>query len=360
MYPHQSDFPYASSLVSADTGVMFYHQFKEFPQMLELESTDHKKAVSWLTNKLNHTAKTLHFHSLDASNKKKSHMGVLFQCDWGLYIRITRGGFCLFYTIAAQPRMEALCQEMIPHIRAKKKKNGGVQLVTILEGSLDTEEIQLSKPKIDLALYYPDGFMDVHQFMLQQLNRDTGSGLFLLHGTPGTGKSTYLRYLIRSITRPVIFLTPNMAAQLDAPQLTHLLVRNRGAVVIMEDAESLLISRETHQNSAISMLLNLTDGILGDGLHFKIIATFNTQLPNIDKALLRQGRLKMQYEFKPLPAKKANQLLDSLKQDPKYHTQKPMTLADIFHVTGTRFQETKIEPPKIGFRSRPYYEDEPF
>jgi hypothetical protein len=50
--------------------------------------------------------------------------------------------------------------------------------------------------------------------------------------------------------------------------------------------------------------------LLGESLGIQIIATFNTHISNIDKALLRKGRLIGLYEFKPLSMDKSKVLLE--------------------------------------------------
>ena len=98
------------------------------------------------------------------------------------------------------------------------------------------------------------------------------------------------------------------------------------------------------------MLLNLTDGLLGAALGIQFICTFNTHLGNIDKALLRKGRLTTLYEFKALSETKTKELLHDLHVDNFIPTQ-PMTLAEIFNVGQQEFRyEKKLNP--IGFSSK--------
>jgi ATP-dependent 26S proteasome regulatory subunit len=92
----------------------------------------------------------------------------------------------------------------------------------------------------------------------------------------------------------------------------------------------------------MSILLNLTDGIIGDVLNIKLICTFNTSLSNIDKALLRKGRLSLKYEFKKLAKEKCRKLLND------YTINEDMTLADLYNKDDEN-DYSKTNSHKIGF-----------
>ncbi|MGB3777749.1 MAG: hypothetical protein WA960_05280 [Tunicatimonas sp.] len=94
----------------------------------------------------------------------------------------------------------------------------------------------------------------------------------------------------------------------------------------------------------MSTILQLTDGLFSDYLNIKIICTFNTSIEKVDKALLRKGRMIAYYEFKPLVAEKASELLKSMELAP---TEDEMTLADIFNYHSQAFQTDDAK--KIGF-----------
>ena len=145
----------------------------------------------------------------------------------------------------------------------------------------------------------------------------------------------------------VIFLSPKMAANLDNMAFTEFLLDNPNIILVIEDAEELIVSRNNHGNSHLSFLLNLTDGLIADSLGIQIIATFNTDVKNIDKALLRKGRLTAIYEFKELTAKKANELSKHLGLE-YFDALQPMSLADIFNYKEANFS-IGTEKVKIGF-----------
>jgi SpoVK/Ycf46/Vps4 family AAA+-type ATPase len=130
--------------------------------------------------------------------------------------------------------------------------------------------------------------------------------------------------------------------------MTPLLLQNRNTVIVIEDAEELITSRDDVRNSNLSMLLNLTDGLLGESLGIQIIATFNTDVKNIDKALLRKGRLSTIYEFKLLTLDKTNDLLKKLGHT--IQVEYPLSVADIFNFEIDSNYEPKLKKA-VGFRN---------
>nr|WP_289023403.1 AAA family ATPase [uncultured Salegentibacter sp.] len=129
--------------------------------------------------------------------------------------------------------------------------------------------------------------------------------------------------------------------------MTKYLIDNPNSVLVIEDAEELIVSRDNQRNSNLAMILNVTDGILGESLGIQIIATFNTDVQRIDPALKRKGRLKSAYEFKALSAEKANHFL--IDQSVNYSTEDDLTLAEIYNIS----EEEQCKYPArkaVGFR----------
>jgi hypothetical protein len=75
--------------------------------------------------------------------------------------------------------------------------------------------------------------------------------------------------------------------------------------------------------------LNLTDGLLNDILDVQIIATFNTDINNIDKALLRPERLAAMKNFRELTVENGKKLAKEIGVDPDLII-KESSLADIY------------------------------
>ena len=191
----------------------------------------------------------------------------------------------------------------------------------------------------DLDVNYGYGFQKFHNDLMMRFNTST-KGLVLFHGAPGTGKTYYIRHLLRSMAaskKVVIYMPPNMVDHLVEPLFMTFLTEEvktwseegNFCVLLIEDAEPLLAKRqEGVRIQGITNLLNMSDGLLNDMLNLQIICTFNVGLRKLDSALLRPGRLIARKEFKPLPELDANLLAQRI--GVKHHFKGPATLGEIY------------------------------
>jgi hypothetical protein len=139
------------------------------------------------------------------------------------------------------------------------------------------------------------------------------SGLLLFHSSPGAGKSSLIKWLTQEFKDKQFYFVPSSLFHIfSEPSFTEFFLDNlKDAILVLEDCEVLLADRTKSKGYDISTILNLTDGIMGDMMNTKIIATINTT-DSIDSALLRKGRLIKKVEFKPLERRQAENLANSL------------------------------------------------
>jgi|TARA_R110000796_G_scaffold22195_2_gene64565 hypothetical protein len=193
---------------------------------------------------------------------------------------------------------------------------------------------------------YNDDFVEVDKKIVKHLSTKNKKGLILLHGEPGTGKTTYIKNLADKIEKQIIFVPPMMTSAIADPGFIPFLMKHPDSILIIEDAETAITDRNVSGNSnSVSNILNLTDGILGECLKIQIVATFNTERTKIDSALLRKGRLVTDYKFENLSTKKSNKLLKKI--GVKEKVDKPMSLADIYYYNDNNIN--KKDKPTIGF-----------
>ncbi len=231
--------------------------------------------------------------------------------------------------------------------KRRKHESNNIALVIQTPRGYDTTTFELPEQKLDIELGYGKAFKPIHEKIIHTLNQKNGKGLVLLHGTPGTGKTHYLKYIASKIKdKRVLFIPPFLADFITSPEMTPFLIQNSNSILFIEDAERVITDRNNGGANGVSNILNITDGILSDILKIQIVATFNMDKAKIDSALLRKGRLIAEHKFEALPVDDANNLLKHLGKD--YVATKPMTLTEIYNIGEEEYKsEDKYSP--IGF-----------
>jgi len=198
------------------------------------------------------------------------------------------------------------------------------------------EPLKVSVPDINIGLNYGKHFVEIDKTIQDRLTENS-KGLFMFHGNPGTGKTTYIKYLANTIKRDFIFIPTTMIESFTSdPNCLQYLLKKPKSVLILEDAEKAIVKRygDNMDSSQVSALLNLTDGILSDMLQISVILTYNCPKNEIDSALKRKGRLQVDYEFKKLSVDDAKNLAKSLKFKTSLieSITSPMTLSDVYNM----------------------------
>lgn len=204
--------------------------------------------------------------------------------------------------------------------------------------SIETTVCKFNDWKSNIDKNYND---DVPFKEMNAIIRTDKAGLIMLYGKPGTGKTSLVKSLINDNRETnFIFVDASVCESISDGLFLEFLQENKNAVIVFEDCEKLLRSRENGSNESIGTILNLTDGIIAESMKIKFICTFNCNLDEVDEALLRKGRLSLKYEFKELSLEKTKAIYKDATE--------PMTLADAHNALNKNDFSIK-KTKKIGF-----------
>lgn len=172
----------------------------------------------------------------------------------------------------------------------------------------DTKDFYLPLNKqVILPEYYPN-IDDPEKFMDAYLK--SSETVLLIAGPPGTGKTTLLRYLISKHKLSAHVIYDESLMQSDGPFQSFMFNSGEnsptpisnisdididdeitgGDIMIIEDADTVLLPREDDGNKIMSRFLNISDGLIKLPNKKLVFTTNLTDFSKVDQALLRPGR----------------------------------------------------------------------
>lgn len=272
--------------------------------------------------------------------------------QWNVYARVepnTSECYILF-DHDNEEKAKIVRKIILEHIVFPEKEKNNVYLIASRNSNYQLKPWSINQiVDFNISEQYNDDFIAADKTITEFMSNDE-SGLIILHGKRGTGKTTYIRHLISLYPdKKFVFIHPSLIRLLGQPDFGNFLSSLKEHVIILEDCENAIRKRKTlsSDDSAVALLLNMTDGLLSDELKMKFICTFNDSGANIDEALTRKGRLFCDYEFENLCQEKATALLRKVtSNDEIIADENGMSLSDIYYYSLDSYEK---QNSKISF-----------
>jgi hypothetical protein len=213
----------------------------------------------------------------------------------------------------------------------------------------------LAVPKWDdIKANYPvDVRAKIQSLVDTDFSKVASGKLVFWSGPPGTGKTFAIRSLMyawRNTVIPHVVIDPEAFFNDAAYMYSVILTDNyddfdyddetgepyKGKnvhLLVVEDSPDLLFQvTRGHNSAAMARLLNLTDGLLGQGIKLLVLMTTNETMEEIDSAYLRPGRCLQKLEFSKFDSSEAG---DWLKAHGSDASVKEAALAELYEIIRT-------------------------
>jgi hypothetical protein len=185
------------------------------------------------------------------------------------------------------------------------------------KGYIRRERLIATQPWAELRQNYAAEAATALDRLMKITAEDIKGRLLLLYGPPGTGKTTVLRTLAaqwRKWCQIDCVLDPERLFS-DPGYLVEVAVGEDGddrrwRLLLLEDCDELIGGGARHASGqALSRLLNLTDGMLGQGRDVLVAITTNEDVSRLHPAVVRPGRCLARIELGALPFTQATKWL---------------------------------------------------
>ena len=212
----------------------------------------------------------------------------------------------------------------------------------------------------DLELNYASSTRNALARLVEFKPPPAGGRLILFHGEPGTGKSHAITSLAAEWREWAdLMIISDVDRMMNDPEYLLSMVRpderrgkkkrqdGRYNLLVMEDAgEFLAPQAKAETGQALSRLLNITDGVLGEAGRSLMLITTNEHVSSLHPAVAREGRCMAEIEFAPLNRKEILAWCEDRNIDPPEASS--LTLAELYGAT--RDKPIRVErQTSIGF-----------
>lgn len=172
----------------------------------------------------------------------------------------------------------------------------------------------------------------------------SSANILILLGPPGTGKTSFIRELIR-VAKTSAMVTYNTQLLFHDGFFANFMTRDNHALLVVEDAD-LVLGARAEGNEVMHKFLNIGDGIVSTAGKKIVFTTNLASVREIDPALVRPGRCYEVLTSRNLTLREANVVRGQAGMSADLTNAEGYSLAEALN---QREDRSVYAPPRVGF-----------
>lgn len=169
----------------------------------------------------------------------------------------------------------------------------------------------------EVAGNYPGSIRPALEELAALRSAPAGGRMMVFHGPPGTGKTRFVQSLaaawsewcdIDYIVDPDEMFKHALYLNTVLLEGAESLDRNRWRLIVIEDGDEFIdANAKDRVGAGAARLLNVADGLIGQGLRVMVLVTTNVSATSFSEAIVRTGRCGALVEFPPFTEAEAGE-----------------------------------------------------
>ena len=209
--------------------------FQVIPHKICLNYLDVEKALNAYQkeyhNKIFDSIYSCHTIKDDGNVKSEVYkMNLFLNPDVLIHFNKSEDDVTIYFKNANKQEIEEYIQ-FLRNYETKFEEGNYLNIIVNSHDGLDTKRVSIENQEMNYELNYNDDLKEVHDLLVSKLNAKNEKGVVLLHGEPGTGKTTYIKSLIPHVKKEILLIPSKMAIDLTHPDFINLLLNNRNSIL---------------------------------------------------------------------------------------------------------------------------------
>jgi hypothetical protein len=212
--------------------------------------------------------------------------------------------------------------------------------IVVSNGNVEMEPVNFSDDFTDIEFFYSENTFKKISKLRKKISKND-SGIYVLDGERGLGKTTLIKYLAEEVDKVFLHIPSNLVdLTINNPDFINILRKYQSPVIVLDDCETIMADMFGKTNQTVTNILQIVDGLTSSIRKVNIVCVFNEPIDEED-TILTANNFRERVEFDLLSPDESSELSKLIGFEKVYKNKN--RLVDIIN------KKKNLEYKKIGF-----------